>query len=949
MDRVATPPAAGTDAGRLLVPMHPPVSTTPNTSESFRNVRPLQTAFTSNGLVSKRRRSTLTDTKSAVDMTPTWSGSGSSDATDLGRTASLDGLRPLQPAAPTLPSRESLLHGRPLREVVETAMADRSFTKKSQTMPDTPMKPAFSMSEAASAARTHRRGRSMGGAFPSRSPLFPTPPKTSLSGTLPVPSTEAPRPRVPSGLGMGLPRTDGRRHHRSASERIPGAGAAHYFLDEPRSTGDPNDVFENPESPLRPAPSEAEFQLPSLRREQPVRRTRGGPARSPFAAVRPQPIDELQDTPMTDLSTSASGMDSPNNCFASPLAGYAPGRRALPVPPTPWEPDTPDTLGGHKPAVLHTGSLYGSEASPLPSLDEDVPELSTPVTPTRKAPHIKWFEAAPAARPAAPLCGGTVARKPRASRPRHSEPADQPQTPPAARAGAMAQSEPAHARHRYPTRLSQFEEQYATESVLGQGEFSEVLKVREKATGRVSAVKRMKRAYLGPKDRIRRLEEVDVLCVLKQRRSSWADPFFGADTVVDLLSAWEEDGYLFLQTELCPLGSLAFVLAEYGRQVGPLDEARLWKILAELAAGVDFIHKSGILHLDLKPANVLITEIGSLKITDFGMATRWPRCTAKEILAGAQLEMRKFLPRDSESISDLSFTPPSSPLHAGSAPWGLPAPTASTPAAPFAFAAPTNGDAGAPERPRRRGMRRHRKGSQVLSLEREGDREYIAPEVIFESKYGKPADLFSLGLILLEAACSVEIPDNGEPWHKLRRDDFSDVRLDALSPAMQGLITALLSSQPYLRPTAADLMELPALVAVRQIVSRGLRADELDQLPAFSHESEHGMPYPLPASKYYAAPPADACGSERMVVRFRGAMIQEDEMAFMSEVLHAADRGEHASPDTSASLMTEDAPESVETLPTSLLPSDLCMSEPVHAPAHGMELDRMGYVGDRVV
>ncbi|KAK4540347.1 hypothetical protein LTR36_009304 [Oleoguttula mirabilis] len=56
----------------------------------------------------------------------------------------------------------------------------------------------------------------------------------------------------------------------------------------------------------------------------------------------------------------------------------------------------------------------------------------------------------------------------------------------------------------------------------------------------------------------------------------------------------------------------------------------------------------------------------------------------------------------------------------------------------------------------------------------EGDREYISPEALC-GRFDKPADIFALGMIVLETAGNIVLPDNGASWQRLRKGDLSDL------------------------------------------------------------------------------------------------------------------------------------------------------------------------------
>lgn len=88
--------------------------------------------------------------------------------------------------------------------------------------------------------------------------------------------------------------------------------------------------------------------------------------------------------------------------------------------------------------------------------------------------------------------------------------------------------------------------------------------------------------------------------------------------VLHYVNAWEEQGYLFIQTELCERGSLKDSLEVNA----PIPEETVWNYLLDMVLGIQHIHAHNLLHLDMKPANLFIGNEGNLKIGDFGLVHR---------------------------------------------------------------------------------------------------------------------------------------------------------------------------------------------------------------------------------------------------------------------------------------------------------------------------------------
>jgi serine/threonine-protein kinase len=85
--------------------------------------------------------------------------------------------------------------------------------------------------------------------------------------------------------------------------------------------------------------------------------------------------------------------------------------------------------------------------------------------------------------------------------------------------------------------------------------------------------------------------------------------------VIPVYGAGEEDGLLYLVMRWVSGTDLRELLSREGR----LSPARAAAVIAQLGAGLDAAHEAGLVHRDVKPANVLIAADGHVYLSDFGI------------------------------------------------------------------------------------------------------------------------------------------------------------------------------------------------------------------------------------------------------------------------------------------------------------------------------------------
>ena len=153
-----------------------------------------------------------------------------------------------------------------------------------------------------------------------------------------------------------------------------------------------------------------------------------------------------------------------------------------------------------------------------------------------------------------------------------------------------------------------FDDYYETRESLGSGAYGQVLKVIERGTGRVAAVKIISKEGMDIKGEQRIRREIDILRLVRH------------DNLLRLIDVFETGDRIYLVTDLIAGGPLFTWLESQNFQI-PESTAR--SITIDISKALCYLHSCGIIHRDIKLENVLLEVSGftvKAKLIDYGLS-----------------------------------------------------------------------------------------------------------------------------------------------------------------------------------------------------------------------------------------------------------------------------------------------------------------------------------------
>ena len=145
---------------------------------------------------------------------------------------------------------------------------------------------------------------------------------------------------------------------------------------------------------------------------------------------------------------------------------------------------------------------------------------------------------------------------------------------------------------------------YELHELVGSGGMSNVFRAHDRLLERAVAIKVLHEQYSADEDYVERF-----------RREARSVAQLAHPNIVTVIDRGEEDGRQYIVFEYVEGENLKGLLSH-----GPLPVDEALRYGFQIASALDFAHKRGLVHRDVKPQNVLLTEEGEPKVTDFGIA-----------------------------------------------------------------------------------------------------------------------------------------------------------------------------------------------------------------------------------------------------------------------------------------------------------------------------------------